>query len=141
MHFLEIKLIPDPELQVVKAEVCSRGGHLFRPSYDVNFFNARNSIVDRFTHTFTDREWFNWGSSVYDEPYLKQIILKRYELKNGGIYLALAENDSIQTAVDPEDETILMIDEFNSYAATIDTFIAEEAAEMEAQMAEMNPSP
>lgn len=141
MNFLEIKLNADPELQIVKAEVSSRGGNVFRPTYDVNFFNARNTIVDRFTHVITDREWNNWGLSVYDKPYLKQIILKRYEQKNGGIYLTLADDDSTQTDVDPDDETVLMIDEFNSYASTIDTIIAEEIAEAEAEMAEMNPTP
>lgn len=141
MNFLEIKLNADPELQIVKAEVSSRGGNVFRPTYDVNFFNARNTIVDRFTHVITDREWNNWGLSVYDKPYLKQIILKRYEQKNGGIYLTLADDDSTQTDVDPDDETVLMIDEFNSYASIIDTIIAEEIAEAEAEMAEMNPTP
>lgn len=130
---LIIKTVPSPELAVTKIEVEMQGGDVMRPRYRVNLFNERNFIVNTFTHKITDREWGGWGASVYDRPYLKQIILKRYE-QLYGTYLELDETDELfSLSDDTEDPPVLYIDAFNEYATVIDGYIAEEDAENVAQ--------
>ena len=126
---LVIKTVPNPELAVIRVEVEMQGGAVLRPRYRVNLFNERGGIVDMFNHTITDREWGGWGLSVYDKPYLKQIILKRYE-QASGIYLELDETDELfSLSDDSEDPPVLYSDAFNEYAPVIDGYIAEEIAE------------
>lgn len=123
---LTILTVPDPELAVTKIEIQMQGGSVLRPLYRATLFNIRNRIVDSFNHQITDGEWFSWALDVYDKPYLKKIILKRYAAISG-VELALADEDDVMTEVDDEvDPPYPMIDAFNEYDDVITQIIAQE---------------